>query len=304
MTTKNISQSGYRILMILNILINKGVSRNEIIELLKNDKIINKKLSDDTITLYVNTLRENGFDISRPNKHNGYEYTVKNDIPFLKLKNTSIEHLQQVKKLASENGDWLFVLKFNDLMQSILKFVSPPNRLQFEQKLLNSQPFGYKENAKILELYKIVQNSDSVEINYNSPNSGMKLFEVRALNLSLENNKVYLWCENLIDYNIHYLRIDRILDFKKMTIKSTVKNLPTKVTYKLKGQEAFLFNLINEKIISKNESEIIIETEIQNEFWFVQKIMSYGNDCTIVEPLSFKDKIVEKILKIQELYKC
>jgi len=135
--------------MILNILINRGVSRNEIIELLKNDRLINKKLSDDTITLYVNTLRQNGFDISRPHKHNGYTYTVKNDIPFLKLKNTSIDYLQQVKNFASENGDWLFILNFNDLMQSILKFVCVQNKVQFEQKLINSKPFGYHENDKI-----------------------------------------------------------------------------------------------------------------------------------------------------------
>jgi predicted DNA-binding transcriptional regulator YafY len=304
MISKNISQTGYRILKILNILINEDVSRSEIIELLKNDEIINKTLSDDTVTFYINTLRKNGFNISRPHKHNGYKYTIKENIPFLPFKKSDIEHLEKIKKFASENGDWIFILNFNCLMHSLSKFIPAGEREYFKQQLLNSKPFMYTENAKILDLYKIAQNSETAEIVYKSPNGGDRIFKVKTLNISLENNKLYFWCENLVSLNIQYLRIDRIKSFKVIDAGIKAKTIYPKVLYKLKGQEAILYNPVydNEKIISKDETEVIVETSLQNEFWLVQKILSYGRDCTILQPDSVRKKIAEKIQKIKGLY--
>jgi hypothetical protein len=283
---------------------NEDVSRSGLIELLKNDKIINKTLSDDTITLYINTLRKNGFNISRPHKHNGYKYTTKEGIPFLPFKNADIERLAEIKKLASENGDWIFILNFNYLMHSLFKFIHIDYKEYFKEKLLNSKPFTYEENAKIFQLYKLVQNSDTIEILYKSPNSGERLFNVKTLNISLESNKLYLWCENLLDFNIHYFRIDRIQKFEQINAKSPSAKIYSKVIYKLKGQEAILYSPFydNEKIIFKDEAKVIVETELQNEFWLIQKILSYGKDCTVLLPLSFKDKVTQKIERIKGLY--
>ena len=62
----------------------------------------------------------------------------------------------------------------------------------------------------------------------------------------------------------------------------------------------------DEKIIEENpdnEYPYTIETRVNNDFNFVQRLLSYGSDCVLLEPEELKVQLLESIKKIKEQYK-
>jgi len=73
--------------------------------------------------------------------------------------------------------------------------------------------------------------------------------------------------------------------------------------YQLKGLQAAIFEPAdNEKIIEKTEDGLIVEATVRNKFKFLQKILSLGPDCTIIEPDSLKDELIAKLTSMSKLY--
>ena len=59
----------------------------------------------------------------------------------------------------------------------------------------------------------------------------------------------------------------------------------------------------NEKIIEGNISEgFIIKGQYHNEFLAIQRILSFGSACTVIKPNDFKEKIIESLKKMKEIY--
>ena len=51
-----------------------------------------------------------------------------------------------------------------------------------------------------------------------------------------------------------------------------------------------------------DENGYIIEGEYHNDFIAIQRILSFGADCTVLEPENFKKKIIEKLKSIRREY--
>ena len=58
----------------------------------------------------------------------------------------------------------------------------------------------------------------------------------------------------------------------------------------------------NETILNSTSQELLIEGRYYNLFIATQRILSFGRDCTVVEPDEIKELIVEKLLEMRELY--
>lgn len=59
----------------------------------------------------------------------------------------------------------------------------------------------------------------------------------------------------------------------------------------------------NGYIKTDNEYPYTIETRVNNDFNFVQRLLSYGSDCVLLEPEELKVQLLESIKKIKEQYK-
>lgn len=94
----NISTTGYRIISIFKMLLNKPYSEDEINENLQEDVASCRKLSQDTICIYINTLRQIGCEISRPSKKNDFKYVLKSHPFSLTLAKEEAEGLINIRE--------------------------------------------------------------------------------------------------------------------------------------------------------------------------------------------------------------
>ena len=83
--------------------------------------------------------------------------------------------------------------------------------------------------------------------------------------------------------------------------KGGVEPKLTKVKFHLKGWGVETISE-GEKIVEQNSDGCTVEGNYYTEFLAVQRILSFGADCTVLEPEDFKDVIVSKLKEMRKIY--
>jgi len=304
----NISITAFRILSILNILLKEPLSEDDINQKIQENIEGARSLSNDTICIYINTLRSIGCEISRPSKNTDYKYILKSHPFKLNLSSDEINTIIEIRKYISTLGNWKLAVEIDDLFNQILNLINPESKKNFlsakkstlcrETNIENILP-----ELNLIEKY-CNQNKDIMLI-YDSPNSGEKEIWIKAEKLTLENGSFYVWGYNDVLNETLYLRLDRIKSIKTVNIKEKNKlNKPFEVKYKLTGGSAFSFvPSESEKILEKTDTALIVQAKINNKFKFIQNTLSYGPDCIILSPENIRKEIILKLKMMAEIHK-
>lgn len=302
----NISVTAYRIISILNMLLESQCNDKDINEKLQEDIIGARPLSRDTIYIYINTLRALDCIISKPTKNNNYMYELKSHPFKLKLNSSEISSLFEIRKCVSFLDEWKQLINIDNLLDLIIENHSPEDKKTFIQLRKSCiRDIETQCQANLINLLdKYCNKKRTLKILYSSPESGEKIIEILVEKLTYENGAIYLWGYNTELDESQYLRVDRITKILAVNIKNTEKKPKLiSVKYKLTGISAQLFAPSKDEKMSKiNDDEILVETVIKNKFRFIQRILSYGNECTVLSPISIRKEIINKLENMCNLY--
>ena len=116
---------------------------------------------------------------------------------------------------------------------------------------------------------------------------------------------MYLWCYSFKYNKNSLLSIERIKEIISYGISD--HNYQTKVLYdviySITGEA---YNTFEEKefeeVITKSENEIKVLAHVENEFYFIQRLLLFGSDFKIISPDFFREKLINKIKLIQKGY--
>ncbi len=299
---RKISSTGYRLFFILQLLIQGPVSKEEILaEINKNNTI--GRVSEDTIRLDINTLKSAGFEIITGSKSEGYKYFLDWNPLKIDFDRSEIKIFGLVKKAAIELCDWEFIVNLHEVFSKISKFV------QDESIVNDFLNFGYFSNIdfEILKQLNVACKSrNMVKLLYLSPQSGEKTIDIfcEKIIYKRDSKKLHLWGKSPQYEDGVYLRIDNILkilrnDFTKHDNKLKIKTC----RYRLKHSIGEHFKLEEREKITANTPEFLeIKSEIYSEFYFIQRILSFGSHCFWVEDNEIRSKILDKLKKMRALY--
>lgn len=296
-----ISITGYRTLLILKVLLEKGRTVNELIEILKSNKITQKSVSKDTLRITLNTLKTAGCDIARPSKSNGYTYSITNHPFFLKLSSEDINSLIFVRDKFSNELSWQKVIVLNNLYE---KLISLTNDEASVNLIEDSKPFNNINLNLLREIADLKLKGKKVHVTYSSPKYGEENFAIVPQRISYENGKLYLWCYSFKYNKMSILNIERLKKIDAIDIlPDNIVSDYYEVEYELFGNSKLSFVPdCNEEIIDKNETSIIVRARVSNEFWFIQRLFLFGGDFKIITPESFREKLINKIKLIKKGY--
>lgn len=301
----NISITAFRIISILNMLLKEPLSDDDINLKLQGDIEGFRNLSKDTICIYINTLRAIGCEISRPGKNNGYKYVLKSHPFKLNMSLNEINTIIGIRKYIATLGNWKLAIEIDSLLNQVADIMTPEDKKSFlavRKSVLCREINIENILPKLNLLEKYCEQNKDIKIVYNSPRTAEKEICLNAEKLTLENDSFYLWGYN---YNLNetsYLRLDRIIHIELIeTNTKNTKNNILKVKYKLTGNSAFSYTASeSEKIIEKSETDLIIQAKVTNKFKFIQDVLSYGADCTVLSPESIRREIILKLKSILE----
>lgn len=296
-----ISLTGYRTLLILKLLIEKSRTANEIINILKNNKITNKSVSKDTVRLTINTLKAAGCKISRPSRTNGYTYVLKSHPFALNLTDEEFSVIMKMRNETALNLHWEKVFILNDLYEKIMQVSASEEKINYNA---DTKPFPNIDINFIKKFEEYIASSRKVQIRYNSPKNGDEDIDIIPEKISYENGMLYL-----IAYSFKYnekslFSFERIKAINSVYLFSSHEKENTyEVVYKVTGNFVYTFEKKDyETIIERKNNAIIVKAVVDNEFCFMQRVLSFGTDFKIISPSFFREKLINKIKQIQKGY--
>ena len=129
-------------------------------------------------------------------------------------------------------------------------------------------------------------------------------FDGLSLAITYENGNLYLLAFNFKYKGNSLFSFARIKKINMIYMYSEDdENQTYEVVYKLSGISMATFEKKEyETILSEDKNEITIKAIVENEFSFVQRLLLFGADFKIVSPHSFKEKLIDKIKRIQRVY--
>lgn len=292
------SLTGYRTLVILGALMESPKSNDEINQILLNDQYIQEKFSNDTLRLYINSLRQIGCEITRANKLNNNKYELVSHPFGYEISESQLKAIEKLYKSIYDKIDVKEVIAIENFLEKLSDLVSS----QDTKDSLNAMSMLKGINKEILnDLLVHCKNKNQIVFLYNSPRSGEKQIEIIADKVAFKSGKLYLWGNNLIHKQYSYFAIERILKICSIKLLKTKEEVQTvKVVYEVYNKD--YEPLASEKIIEKTDIKLVIETDSDNEFNLMQTLLYMTDECKILQPQDFKEKLLAKLKTMEEIY--
>lgn len=293
------SLTGYRTLVILSALMESPKSNAEINDCLLNNQYIKEKFSSDTLRIYINSLRAIGCNITQANKTSNKKYKLLSHPFAYNIQKSQIKALSKLYKNYYEKLDIREIIAIEDLFNKLSQSLQDEST----KELLNSLSVLKHIDRNILnDLITHCKNQNQITFTYNSPKSGPKEIELIADKLSFKSEKLYLWGKNLTHKQYSYFAIDRILKITGIKFLKTQEDFPTiTVVYELRETPNYIPEP-DEKILERTGDKLRIQIISENEFSLIQRILSMTDKCKVIEPITFRTKLLEKLRKMEEAY--
>lgn len=295
-----ISLTGVRAITLIGLLSIAPRSMEEIRQAFIDLKIMEESHSDDILRVDLNTIKSFGCEISRPNAKTGFKYVLKKH-PFniqIDLEDTKI--LKRLLDKIKNDAEISILIECDKFLDKLAGYIENE---EVKEAFLGVSPLK-RYNSEILnELAIACANGYTVKIAYQKPYVPKPVDkDIVAQKLIFQNDKLYLYGYDLgkrESVTLLFKRIKSILS-KRITTENFEQNT-TNVKFILKDFEANAL-IDNEKVIKITNGGVLVEGNYFNEFTAIQRILSFGSKCTVLEPSDFKDKIISKLKEMRKLY--
>lgn len=298
----NISKTAYRALLVAKLLSTKPMNKEEIIEELKNNPITKNSSSFDSFRLTLNTLKALGCEFNRPSILNHYTYFMTKSPFGLEIKDYEADILNNIRQNLTYFNDWQLLFKINLLYRKIAKLSNNENT---EEIFLNHEPLRNIKLTLFLELLSLTKDKRTIEIQYKSGSSDNSRLKIKLDHILYENGHLY-FCAYTYKHNEYaYLEVENLKNINKiyMNEEFNENENPLIARYKINSSitKEFILNT-NEKIIEQNKNYTIIEATVYSKFIFLQRILSFGNQCELLSPQNLREELINKLKQIHKRY--
>lgn len=294
------TSSTYKILFLLNLLSKKDYTKIEIQkEFEKNGLIVSKA----SLAGYFKKLSAQGIEISvsKDKKENVYHFE-KYHRP-LDLSEDDLRILRDIKKLLFAQKNYNRIRKTHRLFYKLALIAKSDD---MKRELLD---FGYYSTLNwrlVRELEEHCKNKDIVQIDYILPAGGNKKIIIHTDDLKIGewSNRLYLWGALHDAPQLSYLPVDRIYMVEKVIKKNAPFHIPINiVTYKISRN---LFDEIEleekETLFELNEKFATIKRPISDDFFLVQRLMSFCPDLYYISDERIRKMVKEKLEILKSAY--
>jgi hypothetical protein len=295
-----ISVTGARAIVVLGLLIMKPRSKKELMDALINYNLITESTSDEVVRNDLGTLKYAGCDISRACSKLDGKYMLLSHPFVLKLTIKDVDLLKKIYNKAKQNADIRLFVEFDALFKKLSDYVVDTD---IKEALLGISELRYYEQNIIQDLYYAVERQYQLDLIYKVPTLSIeKKKQIIAQKLVLQNGKIYLYGYDVEKEKSIVLNVRRIVQilsraFKK---KNPDENL-INVKFILSTDMLDSLNS-DEYVIDQNGEYLIVEASYYNEFLAMQRIMSFGEKCTVLEPQNFKESVIKKLKEMRGVY--
>lgn len=299
-----VSLTGLRGIVLLGLLIEAPRSLKEIREIFTDLNIFEPEHSDDILRIDINTLKASGCEITKANAKTGFKYRLLKHPFSLNILKDEIHVIKKAYKKIKDSSNIELILKYDELFKKLAEYIDDSEAKETLRGLSVLKTF---DTEFIQDLIEDCRQNRTLRLSYRTPqakdDSQKEVCAHRiAHRIVFQNDKIYLYGFDLIRKKSVVLNIKRIgailarfsgsskVEIEYTTVKFFLKN------FGVTGIEE------NEVILENRDDGYIIEGRYYNDFLAAQRILSFGANCTVLEPQEFREKIIQKLINMRNVY--
>ncbi len=295
-----VSLTGVRSLVLLAMLIEAPKTFEEIKNAFITLGLMEQGSSTDIIRIDLNTLRNSGCKITRAGSKTDYRYTLLSHPFSLEITKDEFTVIKRIYTRIKNRSGIELMLKYHELFE---KLASNIFDMEMKEEILGLSVLRGMKIAMIKELLDDCSNRKTLILRYQNPTAKEPSPKtVLAQKVVLQNDSVYLYCYDFGKKEQSILNIKRILSIiSRISGSGNVEEKTTNVKFFLKNS-SILGIEENEQVIENLADGMVVEGRYYNDFIAIQRILSFGADCTVLEPADFRSKIIEKLKNMRGVY--
>ena len=295
-----ISLTGVRSIAVLGLLMTEPRSLQELKDILTGYKLIDENQPNDIIRVDLNSLKYVGCKISRASQKTNHKFVLEENPFSLNITDDDVKILKRIYNQIKQYADIQKLIDYHLLFEKIASHIFNND---IKEALLGISELKYYNIDRIKEILWDCKQERTLELIYYNPaykKEHNKVFV--AQKLVFKNNKLYLYgydMEKKSSSILNFRFIKKILARKLNKDDITPKH--TVVMFRLTdfGTEVLADE---ENIIEAGDNGYLIEGAYHNDFVAIQRILSFGKKCTVIEPEDFKNKIIDKLKEMRDVY--
>lgn len=319
---KALNSTAYRIFKLLQWLIHSPLSVDAMNRRFCEDPLIGKPVSNDSIWLYINTLRALGCEIRRPSPRNRFCYEMLSHPFGLNLSERHLESLSQAKAFAQQHFSHQEMRVLDGLLKKVVSYSACPDPQQtIEQMFSRSRSFDYDGLGHHIEaMEKWIAQGQLLWLAYLSPLKGAETFHFLPESIFYEQGVVYVRGERPECNGPSSLRVDRVLGMQPMV----EPELNASLCERKKHQTTVLLHILaagpslfggfglNEnhgvyeedcQWVSTNASVYCeVRLQVRDFFYLKQRLLACGLPFQVLAPASFRKEVQATLQAMLELY--
>lgn len=293
----NIVPSGYRILYVLFLLINNGLSQKEINEKLSQNPDIEQSFTKETLLKIINTLKVSDIEIiKKKNKYHVSKLPWQFDLDETHFK-TLFSLIYYVGALEQKE----LSKDYNSFLENLFRFVPEKKLLQFDKEISNYKSLNkYSKYAlRIRKIEQFRQSDSRIKIILNEGHE----YYFDTYHLEYTSQKVFLTGYSLKHHENKTIDLDAVKSVKQLPQKSSGVFFPSSVTFKIKGRLAKSYNLReNEKLLNFENDELIVSNKGEDRQKLFRRLLKYKDLCKIVATDSVRNDFKQMLERILQNY--
>jgi predicted DNA-binding transcriptional regulator YafY len=317
-----VNATAYRIFKLLQWLIESPLSVEELNRRFLDDPKIGKKLSNDSVWLYINTLKALGCQIRRPGPKNGFRYELQYHPFGLPLTDVQLEMLSLAKAHAQQTFNHQEMLVLDRLLKKIVHYAACENpRDTIDRLFSKSRSFDYETCKQHIEaLERWVAADQLLWLTYQSPLKGQETFHFLPEFLYYEQGVVYVRGERPDFSGPSSLRVDRIVEIESISDAKLSAALCDRRTWKTEvlirldafSSDAFqgfglneAHGVYEETLLWQEEAGRTgcqVRLMVRDFFYLRQRLLSCGFAFQVLAPVEFREDLISTLNVMKRLY--
>ena len=292
-TSLNINISAYRVLFILLMLVRyRTLNGMELNRLLAENPMIGRVYNSETLTKYINTLREVGCIIPRSSSRNDYGYELcKTPFP-LTLDQDELSVADKLLKVLSQQSDECLYRDFSDFLEQLAWVVDAVDIVPgSDESELQIFPDLQKRKEQVKTYQRYCQEAFLLKIQYQHEELKTMVY-LEPHEVWEHENRLFLHGYDPQSQQQISLDIDQIEQLRQMPSKNRRIKMRTSVVFALYGRLAASYRLYpDEKIVYRSAGELHVKTVVSDTQTLLSRLMKYGESCQVLSPESCRQSM-------------
>lgn len=304
---QNINISAYRVLFILRVLVRyRSLNLMELNRQLYENPMIGRGYNSDTLTKYINTLREAGCRIPRSTNRNDYNYELlKTPFPF-SLDAAEIRVARKLLTLLSRQPDETLYKDYRAFLEALVwglesREIAPDSDERVVGDTLGEELGLWRE--RLAEYRTYCRDEFSLDLAWRKADGSVETCLFEPYEVVERGSRLFLLGLDRTSQEQHMLDIQSILSARQLPSKNRRPPALMTVTFSLYGRLAKSYRLYpDEKVVYRSDRELQVKTRVTEASALMARLMKYGASCEVLAPDSFRDAMRRQVsMKLQVL---